>query len=747
MFGKAWTALAIAYLLPLLPATALAVGQPPDLGALSQSGYIMGPGSAQYPVHSGWKPLAEVMRGVDVFDPIINRIEEVVCSTDATANKSVLLIGDNSLAYKYIFARFANRASSKCAGMWHVDINVSKVEAGHHYVGDVDEYWQNQILRPSGGKDVVMYLQSVGSLIGIGSHSNDDTGIEREYVANFTNGVMRTVAYSDKYEYNDIIRSKHGYVMESYAEKIVLPPVDAAQVNLIARAYLAALYPHLELAQSDLAYLVKNIAFFQPNRAEPDRTVSVLNQMARNAPGGGNARPINYAETIESKHPYDNNSNVTFTIEKPEVSFLQLVFESFDIEQDYDFLEVYDAKTDVLLDRLSGTKGAFQTPFYATNKLRLVMKSDSSGNKNGFKITSINGRKVEKYTFKREDVRKAILTIAQVPAWMMTRDYSVVRDLQGKLDGDVVGVAEGKRDLVRLAKNGYVAGRTDEKPIATTLFTGPTGTGKSYIAKKMADFMGMRLITMDMTSYKDSSSFKTFQETLANHLTNTPYAMYLFEEIDKASIEVLDQLYFMMDEGVFYDKFQRPLFARGAFIMMTTNAGEDAILNSPDAPNLRELVMTALGQKFRQSFLNRFDAISIFKAFTDAEFAQLAKTLIDKKLAMTKEFFTWKGTVDQGTYDYVARVGKSPKFGARPMERLVENVLGTGIADYQISRAVIPDEAVLQFTKLQPTHDFKIQVNRDAGMNYTIIPSGTFLGARTNTDVLLQKMFDAHRDY
>lgn len=743
MFGKAWIALALAYLLPLLPQAQ--AGTPPDLNTLRESGFIMGPGNTQYPVHSGWKNLASVMKGVDVFDSIVERIEEVACGSDT--NKSVLLVGDSSLAYKYIFARLANRAGSKCpAGMWHVDINVSKVESGHKYVGEVDQYWQDKVLRPSDNKDVVMYLQSVGSLIGIGSHSNDDTGIEREYVANFTAGRMRTVAYSDKYEYNDIIRSKHGYVMESFAEKIILPPVDAAQVTLIARAYLANIFPHLVLSDSDLSYLVKNIAFYQPNRGEPDRTVSVLNQMARNAPNGGQARPIEYKEVIESKHPYDNNATQTFEIEKPEVTSLQLVFESFDTEQNYDTLEIFDANSNVLLETMSGNKGAFQTPFYATNKLRLVFKSDSSGQKNGFKISAINGRKQERYTFKREDVRRTILSIAQVPPWMMTRDYSVVRNLQGKLDGDVVGVAEGKRDLVRLAKNGYVAGRTDEKPIATTLFTGPTGTGKSYIAKKMAEFMGMRLITMDMTSYKDPSTFRAFQDTLANHLTNTPYAFYLFEEIDKASIEVLDQLYFMMDEGIFYDKHQRPLFARGAFIMMTTNAAADVIVKNPTAPNLRELVMADLQKMFRMSFLNRFDAISIFKPFTDAEFAQLSRTLINKKLGLLKEFFTWDAAVDQGTYDYVALLGRSPIYGARPMERLVENVLGTGIADYQIGRAVIPDEARITFAKLQPTHQFRITVNRDA-MNYTIQPNGNFLGATSNMSVLLQKMFEANRLY
>lgn len=179
--------------------------QLPDLSALSQSGYIMGPGSTGYPISKSWKMLTSVMNNVGIFDSITTKIEDVVCGTDQ--NKSVLVIGEPSLAYQYIFARMATNASGRCPKhMWHVDINISKIEAGHHFVGDVDEYWEKSILRPSDGKDVVMYLTSIGGLIGLGSHSNDDTGIEREYSANITAGRMRSVAFIDKYEYNDIIR-------------------------------------------------------------------------------------------------------------------------------------------------------------------------------------------------------------------------------------------------------------------------------------------------------------------------------------------------------------------------------------------------------------------------------------------------------------------------------------------------------------------------------------------------------------
>lgn len=725
----------------------LAAEPAPDLSKLQQSGFIIGPGSPQAPVHTAWKTLAQVMRNVDAFDAVVDRVEDVICGNDT--NRSVLLVGESSLAYQYVFARLANRPVSKCpAGMWHVDINVSKIESGHRYVGDVDKYWEDNILEPSDKKSVVLYLRSVGSLIGIGSHSNDDTGIEREYVANFTSGRFRTVGYSDKYEYNDIVRSKHSYVLESFSDKIVLPPVDQPQVKMLVAAYLASAFPHLTLPTKELDYLVKTIEFYQPNRQEPDRTMSVLNQMIREVPAK-TAKPVEFEQLIETKHPYDNSSNLSWEVSNPDVQFLALSFESFLTEENYDYLEVYNANTNVLLDKFSGNKGAFVTTYYPTSKLRLVFKSDNVTNLAGFKITKVLGKRVEPYTFKHEDVRKAVLGVAQVPQWLVDRDYSVVRDLKAKLDGDVVGVAEGKKDVVRLAKNGYVAGRTDDKPVGTILFTGPTGTGKSYIAKKVAEFMGMRLITLDMTSYKDPSSFAAFQEVLSGHLTNTPYAMYLFEEIDKASIEVLDQLYFMMDEGVFYDSRQRPLFARGAFIMMTTNAGSDTILQHKDHPDLRNMVMKDLEKSFRQSFLNRYDAISIFKPFSDAEFAQLSRTMIDKKIKRLGEFYGWKAKADQATYDYVARFGRSEKYGARPMERLVEGTLGIGIGEYQLAHGAIAEGGFLEFSKIASgAHHFRLTVDGLKSIDYTVDAyENALLMLKGEEHERMMKVLESDRDF
>lgn len=725
----------------------------PDLNKLEKSGYIMGPGNANFPVSEAWKRQVSLMTNVDVFDSLAERIESVVCGGEQ--NKSVLVVGDPSVAYLYLYARIASsRSNSRCpSNMWHVQLNIGKIESGNRFVGDVEQYWINNVLEPSSGKDVIIYLDALGMLVGLGSHSNDETGIEREYVASITSGRMRSVAFMDKYEYNEMIRSRNAYVLESFGDKIILPPVDSAQVFKLAQTYMKVLYPSMVLRDKDLQFIIKNTAYYQPNRNEPDRTLSVVNALIRDFGPGNESKPEIRWIDVQSAHPYPPNITVEYIIDQPDFEALQLKFDFFDFEDNYDYLEIYDGhKNDATpLLKLSGKKPVgMRTAYFGTNKLRLLMTTDNSGTNQGFKITTIYGKKFSAYTFSREEVRRSILSVAQVPQWLIDRDYSIIKDLEANLNSDVVGVAEGKKDLVRLAKNGYVAGRTDDKPIATALLAGPTGTGKSYIAKKMADFTGLKLITLDMTNYKEVRNFASFQEVMARSLTNNPYAIYLFEEIDKASIEVLDQLYFMMDEGVFYDAHQRPLFARGAYILMTTNAASNVILKDPNNPNLRSLVMEDLRASFRMSFLNRFDAISIFKPFTDPEFHQLAQTLVSKKLERMKEVFEWDMSVDTGTLHFIATHGRSAEFGARPMERLIENTLGIGIAEYQLSMGAIPELAKIKIQKLEGLYDFKIEVDGHA-LEYAVDISNNGLLSLELQNVKiphsLLKFFEAHRLY
>jgi ATP-dependent Clp protease ATP-binding subunit ClpA len=424
---------------------------------------------------------------------------------------------------------------------------------------------------------------------------------------------------------------------------------------------------------------------------------------------------------IKSKNPYGANSKEEFIIDRPDASALQLSFEYFQTEKGRDRLRIYDFHTNTHLQDLTGKLGKINSMSFDTNKLRMEFLTDGSVEDKGFKIDGILEQKLADITLTITQVREAIMEMVQVPEWIINRDYTVVRDLPGMLDADVVGIHMAKKAVIKAFKVGYVAGRTDEKPAGALLLVGPTGTGKSYIAKKAAEFMNMKMIVLDMTQYATAESFDRFLDTVANNLILYPYAVYLFEEIDKADTRVLDRLFFMMDEGIFYDKNQRPLFARGSMVMMTTNAGHDLIVRERNNPNLQRLVNLELQKFYRPSFLNRFDSIPIFLPFSKAEFHQLATIMTMKKVKKMKEYFDWNATVSEEVIKFMGENGGSDLYGARPMERMVENVISVGISEYQINRGTIEFGDSFVISKVRGEKlKFKISVNGRGGMDYEV---------------------------
>ena len=159
----------------------------------------------------------------------------------------------------------------------------------------------------------------------------------------------------------------------------------------------------------------------------------------------------------------------------------------------------------------------------------------------------------------------------------------------------------------------------------------------------------------------------------------------------------------MMDDGIFYDKFQRPLFARGAFIIMTTNAAHEVILENRDHPKLKQMVNVALQKYFRLSFLNRFNAICISQPFTEIEYRMMAKELLRKKADKIEERYGWKIQAGKKVVNFVAKYGQSPIFGQRPLERLMENILMGAIAEFQLRIGAIAKGSIIKL-RLKSKH-------------------------------------------
>ena len=586
----------------------------PNLRTLAKSCFVLHDPAGKYEVSPEWEEPAKVMQGLEILPDLTKRIRDVVTSDHG--NKSVLIVGDASSAYRYFLASLAVSGDPKFAKFAHMEIDLPKIVEGHTLLGQVQEYWQKNISKPALGEDIIMYVSNLSSMIGLGASNRSSTGVETLFSPNIQGGKLRSIAFIDYFNYSRI-RADNNYVINSFGDIVFLPEYSGADINGILLNYSKAYLPQLKMTEPHVNYIKGIIGYYQPNKPEPQRSLAVFKEL-------------------------------------------------------------------------------------------LTMMEDAIAE---------NGQ----FVMDKATLKAASMKAAQVPDWIIAKDFSVLKDLPGNIRSRFIGQTEAVDGVVRLARIGYGGGRTDEKPVASIMFAGPTGTGKTYLSKLLAKNLGLKLITMDMTTYRSSVSMDRFLDVMTDNLTINPHAVYVFEEIDKANVQVLDRLYFLLDEGIFYDRNQKPMYARGCYVVMTTNAGYDVIVKNRDKDNVRELFELALLDRFRPSFLNRFDEIAMFRPFTDPEYVDMAKLHIGLKASGMKETYNWNLNVDDNIHGLIARESRSLTFGARPTLRMINGILSLGVTNYQIEKAPLEEGSTIQLDLVsEEDKRFKLSVEGGDSLEFQV---------------------------
>lgn len=261
-------------------------------------------------------------------------------------------------------------------------------------------------------------------------------------------------------------------------------------------------------------------------------------------------------------------------------------------------------------------------------------------------------------------------------------------------------------DAIRRARAGV---RNENRPIGTFLFLGPTGVGKTELAKSLAAvyFGGEdHMVRIDMTEYVRPSDVARLiadgasdPHSLTASITKQPFSVVLLDEIEKAHPQVLTTLLQMLDEGVLRDINNREVSFRDAIIIATSNAGADRIRELIDQGQQIEEHETQLvnelidSKQFRPEFLNRFDEIVIFRPLTEDELTQVVSLIVD---GINKTLAHQKITVqvDDNAKHKLASIGYDPRLGARPMRRVVQRSVESLIAKRMIEGSVNPGDTI-----------------------------------------------------
>jgi ATP-dependent Clp protease ATP-binding subunit ClpA len=276
-----------------------------------------------------------------------------------------------------------------------------------------------------------------------------------------------------------------------------------------------------------------------------------------------------------------------------------------------------------------------------------------------------------------------------------TDDRSALANLDRDLKAVVFGqdaAIDALSSAIKMARSGL---GNPQKPIGNFLFSGPTGVGKTEVARQLAYCMGIELIRFDMSEYMERHAvsrligappgYVGFEQggLLTEQITKKPYSVLLLDEIEKAHPDIFNILLQVMDHGTLTDNNGRKADFRNVCIVMTTNAGAESLAKSTMGFTQSTKPgdeMEAIKRMFTPEFRNRLDAIISFRALDH----EIILRVVDKFLMQLEEQLTEKKVEVQFTTElklHLARKGFDPLMGARPMARLIQDTIRRALAD------------------------------------------------------------------
>ena len=301
-----------------------------------------------------------------------------------------------------------------------------------------------------------------------------------------------------------------------------------------------------------------------------------------------------------------------------------------------------------------------------------------------------------KETVGPDDIAEVVAAWTGIPAGrLLEGEAAKLLRMEDELGKQVIGQREAitaVSDAVRRSRAGIA---DPNRPTGSFLFLGPTGVGKTELAKALADFLfddPHAMVRIDMSEYGEKHSvarlvgappgYVGYEEggQLTEAVRRRPYSVVLLDEVEKAHPEVFDVLLQVLDDGRLTDGQGRVVDFTNALLILTSNLGSTYLVDPDlDVATKRDRVMAVVRSTFKPEFLNRLDDVVLFDALSEAELAQivglqvglLAQRLADRRIALV---------VTDAASEWLAREGYDPAYGARPLRRLIQTEIGDALA-------------------------------------------------------------------
>ena len=328
-----------------------------------------------------------------------------------------------------------------------------------------------------------------------------------------------------------------------------------------------------------------------------------------------------------------------------------------------------------------------------------------------------NARPTPDTVIDAEDVTLAISVMTGIPVTKLGADERTkYAQMTQALQQRVIGQDDAILALSRAVKSARVGLKDPKRPIGSFLFLGPSGVGKSELAKALAEFMfgsENNLVALDMSEYQKDDTINRLIGSppgyvgfesggqLTERIIKSPYAVVLFDEVEKAHPRILDILLQVMEEGRLTDGQGRLANFSETVILLTSNLGATYLSDITLGEQARELAMVDVRTFFRPEFLNRLDEVVMFKSLTPDVLAKVLDLLINKeaKLAQTQGMAL---EVTPAAKVWLLAQNKEPGMGARPLRRILQRNIREKLADYLLSLETPPAKVIVDMDAANP---------------------------------------------
>ena len=602
------------------------------------------------------------------LDPCVGREKEIQRLTEILGRRkknNPILIGEPGVGKSAIVEGLAqriadNRTSPILFNKRLVALDMAGMVAGTKYRGQFEERIKALIKELEENPDIIVFIDEIHTIIGAGGGGGtmDAANMLKPALAR---GKVQCIGATTLDEYAKTIE-KDG-ALERRFQKIIVQPSTAEETHQILQNVKSRYEAHHHVHYTDeaLTACVKLTERYVTDRAFPDKAIDALDEV-------GSRLHLQFADV-----PQD-----IVDLEKQVAEAKQKKLESVK-NQNFELAAAYRDKQSELEEQLAESNRRWQ-----------------SGDSDNVKEVTA------------DDVADVVSMMTGIPVQRMAEsEGDRLRNMGPVLKNAVVAQDAAIDKMVKSIQRNRVGLRDPNHPIGVFMFLGPTGVGKTYLAKKLAEHMfgsADSLIRIDMSEYTESFNtsrlvgappgYVGYEEggQLTEQVRRKPYSIILLDEIEKAHSNVFNMLLQVLDEGRLTDGNGRLVDFRNTVIIMTSNAGTRQLkefahgvgfnagnglginMNEKDKEYARSIIQKSLSKQFAPEFLNRLDEIITFdqldlkaiRKIIDIELKPLIKRVSDLGYTLT---------VSEEAKDFVAEKGYDVQFGARPLKRAIQNYI------------------------------------------------------------------------